>query len=65
MGTFGHLVEHLDNDSRFLLAAEKSSTRNLLSSGKASRLIGMPRVNFLLNLSKAGVAMIDSEPTRA
>lgn len=52
------MVEQLDKDSRFLLAA-KLFERGLLSAGKAARLISMPRVTFLLNLHKVGVAMID------
>jgi Flp pilus assembly protein TadD/predicted HTH domain antitoxin len=55
------MVEHLDKDSRFLLAA-KLFERGLISSGKASQMIGMPRVTFLLNLHKVGVAMLDLSP---
>lgn len=61
MAVLEHMVGHLGEDSRFLLAA-KLFEQNLLSSGKASRLIGMPRVTFLLNLHKVGVAMIDLSP---
>jgi tetratricopeptide (TPR) repeat protein len=55
------IVEQLDEETRFLLAA-KLFERDLLSSGKASRLIGMPRVTFLLNLHRVGVAMIGLSP---
>ncbi len=61
IGTFAPLVEYLNDESRFLMAA-KLFERGLLSSGKASRLVGIPRVTFLLKLSKAGVAMIDLSP---
>lgn len=55
------LVEQLDEETRFLLAA-KLFERDLLSSGKASELIGLPRATFLLNLHQVGVAMINLSP---
>jgi tetratricopeptide (TPR) repeat protein len=61
MALLESIVEQLDEETRFLLAA-KLFERDLLSSGKASRLIGLPRVTFLSNLHRVGVAMIDLSP---
>jgi tetratricopeptide (TPR) repeat protein len=58
MEALAPVVQQLDEETGFLLAA-KLFERGLLSSGKASRLIGMERVPFLMNLHKVGVAMID------
>jgi tetratricopeptide (TPR) repeat protein len=55
------IVQQLDEETRFLLAA-KLFERQLLSSGKASHLIGMDRVPFLMNLHRVGVAVFDLTP---
>src|SRR5207244_950435 len=51
MGVLLPIVQQLDEETRFLLAA-KLFERRLLSSGKASRLIGMDRVSFIMNLHR-------------
>jgi tetratricopeptide (TPR) repeat protein len=61
MHALAPIVQQLDEETRFLLAA-KLFERRLLSSGKASHLIDMDRVPFLMNLHRVGVAMIDLTP---
>jgi tetratricopeptide (TPR) repeat protein len=61
MHALAPIVQQLDEETGFLLAA-KLFERGLLSSGKASRLIGMERVPFLGNLHRVGVAMIALGP---
>lgn len=61
IGLFSTLVDHLDESARFQFAALLFE-RRLLSSGKASRLIQLPRRKFLENLSRVGVAMIELTP---
>lgn len=55
------IVEQLNEETRFLLAA-KLFERKLLTSGKAAQLAEMPRVMFLSNLHRVGVAMINLSP---
>lgn len=52
------LMDEMQPDDRFKFAA-KLFEKNLLSSGKASRLAGMDRVTFLTSLHTVGVAAID------
>lgn len=47
-----------EEDARLQLAI-RLFEQGRLSSGHAAQLAGIERVNFLLNLSKSGVAMID------
>jgi tetratricopeptide (TPR) repeat protein len=61
MDALAPIVQLLDEEKRFRLAA-KLFERRLLSSGKASRLIGMDRVPFLMNLHRVGVAVFDLTP---
>jgi tetratricopeptide (TPR) repeat protein len=61
IGLFSPMVEYLDEEARFQLAALLFE-RRLLSSGKAARLIRMPRRQFLENLPRVGVAMIELTP---
>jgi tetratricopeptide (TPR) repeat protein len=61
IGVFSPIVDHLDEDARFQFAALLFE-RRLLSSGKASRLIRMPRRQFLETLPTVGVAMIELTP---
>ena len=54
------LMDEMQPDDRFKFAA-KLFEKNLLSSGKASRLAGMDRVTFLTSLHTVGVAAIDHD----
>lgn len=61
IGTLEPVVERLDEETSFLLAA-KLFERDLLPSGKAAQLAGIPRVTFLSNIHQVGVAMIGLGP---
>ncbi len=50
-----------EQDARLQLAI-RLFEKGGLSSGHAAQLAGMGRVDFLLNLSKHGVAMVDYAP---
>lgn len=52
------LPDNFSEEARFLLAA-KLFEQGRISSGKAGRLCGMGRVEFLMAASRAGVAVVD------
>ena len=52
------LADNFPDEARFLLAL-KLFEQGRISSGKASRLCGMGRVEFLLAASRAGVPVVD------
>jgi predicted HTH domain antitoxin len=52
------LTDNFPDEARFLLAL-KLFELGRISSGKAGRLCGMGRVEFLLTASRAGVAVVD------
>jgi tetratricopeptide (TPR) repeat protein/predicted HTH domain antitoxin len=58
LSTLSPIAEQMDPDLRFRFGA-KLFERGWLSSGKAARLAGMERVDFLMDLHKVGVAAID------
>jgi tetratricopeptide (TPR) repeat protein len=61
MGVLDPIVAQLDEVTRFTLAA-KLFELELLTSGHAAQLAGLPRAVFLSNLHLVGVAMIDLSP---
>jgi tetratricopeptide (TPR) repeat protein len=61
IGVLDPVVAQLDEVTRFTLAA-RLFERELLPSGHAARLAGLPRATFLSNLHLIGVAMIDLSP---
>lgn len=52
------LPENFSDELRFLLAL-KLFEQGRISSGKAGKLCGMSRVEFLLAASRSGVAVVD------
>ncbi len=52
------LPDNFAEEARFLLAL-KLFEQGRISSGKAGRLCGMGRVEFLLTASRAGVPVVD------
>jgi predicted HTH domain antitoxin len=52
------LTDSFPDEARFLLAL-KLFEQGRISSGKAGRLCGMGRVEFLLAASRAGVPVVD------
>ncbi|WP_295429383.1 UPF0175 family protein [uncultured Thiodictyon sp.] len=52
------LTDNFADEARFLLAL-KLFEQGRISSGKAGRLCGMGRVEFLLTASRAGVPVVD------
>lgn len=52
------LPDNFADEARFLLAL-KLFEQGRISSGKAGRLCGMGRVEFLLAASRAGVPVVD------
>ncbi|MBF0257176.1 MAG: UPF0175 family protein [Gammaproteobacteria bacterium] len=52
------LPDNFSEEARFLLAT-KLFEQGRISSGKAGRLCGMGRVEFLMAASRAGVAVVD------
>ena len=52
------LAENFPDEARFLLAL-KLFEQGRISSGKAGRLCGLGRVEFLLAASRAGVPVVD------
>ncbi len=52
------LPDNFPDEARFLLAL-KLFEQGRISSGKAGRLCGMGRVEFLLAASRAGVPVVD------
>lgn len=50
--------DHFPEEARFLLAL-KLFEQGRISSGRAGRLCGMGRVEFLLAASRAGVPVVD------
>ncbi len=61
MGVLDPVVAQFDEVTRFTLAA-KLFELELLTSGHAAQLAGLPRAVFLSNLHLVGVAMIDLSP---
>lgn len=61
MGVLDPVIAQLDDATRFTLAARLFELE-LLPSGHAARLAGLPRAVFLSNLHLVGVAMIDLSP---
>jgi len=53
--------EEFDRKARFLLFA-KLFEMGMISSGKAARLCGMGRVEFLMGLGEVGVSAINLTP---
>lgn len=58
LAALGSTPEQFEREARFVLAAKLFEMRRL-SSGKAARVAGMDRVEFLLALKRAGVSMIN------
>ena len=56
--TPAELADNFADEARFLLAL-KLFELGRISSGKAGRLCGMGRVEFLLTASRAGVPVVD------
>jgi tetratricopeptide (TPR) repeat protein len=61
LGVLDPVVAQLDEATRFTLAARLFELE-LLTSGHAAQLAGLPRAVFLSNLHLVGVAMIDLSP---
>jgi predicted HTH domain antitoxin len=60
----GQSRDEFIRDARFLLAG-KLFELGRLSSGKASELAGMNHVDFLIAMSRQGVAVTDLDPEAA